>query len=65
MAMKKEMKALEESDSCELTPLPKGRSVAGGRWVCSVKIELSNSSEEKFKARYVAKGYSRIKGYRF
>ena len=57
-AMKEEIRALEENDTYELTPLPEGRSPVGGRWVYTVKLGPNN--EEKYKARYVAKGYSQI-----
>jgi hypothetical protein len=57
-AMNEEMTALEDNDTYELTPVPEGRSVVGGRWVFAVKI--GPNSEQKFKARYVAKGYLQI-----
>ena len=59
-AMEEEVKALKEKDTYELTELPDGRAVIGGRWVYAVKQGPEN--EEKCKARYVAKGYSQIEG---
>ena len=42
-------------------PLPDDRkSVGGGRWVYSVKS--GPDAAEKYKARYVAKGYSQVLG---
>ena len=57
-AMSEEMTALTDNDTYQLTPIPKDKKVIGGRWVYAVKI--GPNGEEKFKARYVAKGYSQI-----
>lgn len=57
-AMEEEVKALGENDTYELTSLPDGRSVIGGKWVYTKKLGPENN--EKFKARYVAKGYSQV-----
>ncbi|RUS85697.1 hypothetical protein EGW08_006573 [Elysia chlorotica] len=62
-AMTDEMIALKENDTFELSPLPYGRSVIGGRWVYTVKNGLNN--EPKYKARFVAKGYSQMPGIDF
>jgi hypothetical protein len=57
-AMDEEMKSLKDNDTYDLVPPVEGRSVVGGRWVYAVKLGPDN--EEKFKARYVAKGYLQI-----
>ncbi|XP_068234248.1 uncharacterized protein [Palaemon carinicauda] len=57
-AMKEEVKSPGESDTYELVPLPGGRSQVAGRWVYTVKLGPNN--DEKYKARFVAKGYSQI-----
>ena len=57
--MDEEIDALVENDTYLLTPLPEGHSVVGGRWVFAIK--QGPNDEEKFKARYVAKGYSQVK----
>ena len=57
-AMMEEMDSLLRNDTFELTHLPEGRKVVGGRWVYTVK--LGPNDEEQFKARYVAKGYSQV-----
>ena len=57
-AMNEEIAALYDNDTFEITPLPEGRTVVGGRWVYAVK--LGPNGEEKYKARFVAKGYSQI-----
>jgi len=55
-AMKDEFDALVENDTFELTDVPSDRLVVGGKWVYTVKRE--QNGQERFKARYVAKGYS-------
>ena len=57
-AMTEEINALEENNTYELTPLPEGRSAVGGKWVFTRKF--GPNDEVKFKARYVAKGYSQV-----
>ena len=57
--MREEMDSLKENDTYELTQLPEGRSAVGGRWIYTVKS--SPNSDEKFKARYVAKGYAQVR----
>ena len=59
-AMEKEVNLLKENDTFEETTLPDGRSVIGGRWVYTVKQGPEN--EDQYKSRYVAKGYSQVKG---
>jgi len=58
-AMSDEMNSLMDNDTFELSHLPDGRNVIGGRWVYAVK--LGPNDEELFKARYVAKGYSQVR----
>lgn len=57
-AMTDEMASLKENKTFELAPRPTDKSVIGGKWVYSVKTGLNN--EQRFKARYVAKGYSQV-----
>lgn len=59
-AMKEELEALKENDTSELTALPEGKNLVGGKWVYTVKEDGSGS--ETLKARYVAKGYSQVHG---
>ena len=56
--MNEEITALHDNNTFEITPLPEGRTVVGGRRVYAVK--LGPNGEEKYKARFVAKGYSQI-----
>jgi len=52
------MDSLLNNDTFDLTRLPEGGKVVGGRWVYVVKLGPDN--EEHFKGRYVAKGYSQV-----
>ena len=57
-AMKDEISALDENETFEYTKLPAGANLIGGKWVYTVKRD--SDGEERYKARYVAKGYSQI-----
>ena len=59
-AMEDEMKSLTENDTFTVTRLPDDRESVGGRWVYSVK--LGPDATERYKARYVAKGYNQVAG---
>ncbi|KAL9986763.1 hypothetical protein ACROYT_G000956 [Oculina patagonica] len=59
-AMKEEMNSLTENNTFTLSPLPEGKNSVGGRWVYTIK-ESSNGAKT-YKARYVAKGYSQVRG---
>ena len=59
-AMSEELNALWDNETYELTPLPQGRTSVGGKWVYAVK--LGPNGEEKYKARFVAKGYFQVPG---
>ena len=59
-AMEDEMQSLTENDTFTVMRLPDDRKSVGGRWVYSVK--LGPDASEKYKARYVAKGYSQVPG---
>ena len=52
--MNDEITALGDNETYEITPLPEGKTVVGGRWVYAVK--LGPNGEEKYKARFVVKG---------
>ena len=57
-AMNTEMKALTDNETFELVPHPKDGQVVGAKWVYTVKT--NQNGEEKYKARFVAKGYSQV-----
>ncbi|KAI0996197.1 Retrovirus-related Pol polyprotein from transposon TNT 1-94 [Podosphaera aphanis] len=60
-AFEDEIASLRENDVWKLVPRPSGRKVVGGKWVCKVKGNAQGELE-RFKARYVAKGFSQIQG---
>jgi len=60
IAMGEEMESLQLNNTFELVPPPKDHNVVGGRWVYAIKQGSNN--EKKFKARFVAKGYSQMEG---
>ena len=59
-AMKDEFEALGENDTFEYVTLPPDKNLVGSRWVYCVKSEPNG--EERYKARFVAKGFSQVKG---
>ena len=42
-------------------PRPQGKKVVGSRWIYKVK-DVVDKSVEKYKARFMAKGFSRKEG---
>jgi len=45
----------------EVVPRPEGKSVVTSKWLYKIK-HAADGNIEKFKARFVAKGFSQIKG---
>lgn len=58
-AMNDEMSALIDNETFEEKVPPVDCNVIGGKWVYSVKA--GQNGEERFKARYVARGFSQVK----
>ena len=58
--MDDEYQSLKENNTFDIVPLPEGKKLVGGRWVFAIKE--SSGSEELFKARYVAKGFTQVHG---
>lgn len=63
-AMQDEMKSLHENHTFELVKLPKGKRALKNRWVYRVKQE-EHTSQPRYKARLVVKGFSQKKGIDF
>lgn len=59
-AMDEEIQSLKENNTYTLSTLPKGKKTVGGKWVYSVKSEIEGN--DKYKARFIAKGYSQKMG---
>ena len=63
-AMSSEYQALLENGTWELVPLPVGRKAVKGRWVYKIKHKM-DGSVERYKARFVAQGFTQISGIDF
>ena len=63
-AMKTEIESLNETQTWDLVPREKGQNIIPGRWVYKIKHD-SNGNIDKFKARYVAKGFKQIEGIEY
>jgi hypothetical protein len=63
-AMLEEMSSIEDSNTWELTNLPRGHKAIGLKWVFKVKRD-ENGKIVKYKARIVAKGYVQRQGVDF
>ena len=59
-AMDEEVEALQQNNTYSLCSLPEGKTPISGKWVYAIKTNSDNC--EKFKARYVARGFTQIKG---
>lgn len=60
-ACRKEVKNIEEMGVWDIVDRPKDAPVVGGRWHFKIKLN-PDGSIAKFKARYVAKGYTQTEG---
>lgn len=63
-ACEKEIDMFRQKGVWHLVPRPTNKNVIKGRWVFKIKLK-ENGSIAKFKARYVAKGYSQVEGVDF
>ena len=62
-AMDGEMESLLSNHTYDLVHRPLNQEIVGGRWVFSIKNDPDNNL--RFKARFVAKGYTQSKGVNF
>ena len=60
-AMMEEYNSIMKNGVWEVVPRPKGKSVVTSKWIYKIK-HVANSSIEKFKARFVARGFSQVEG---
>eukprot|EP00253_Pinus_taeda_P019764 PITA_19764 len=60
-AMVEEYDSIFRNSAWEIVPRPEGKSVVGSRWIYKVK-QATDGSVEKYKARFVARGFSHIEG---
>ena len=60
-AMQSEYDSLSDNNTWDITDLPEGKRIIGGKWVFNKKFDKDNDLT-KYKARYVARGFSQIEG---
>jgi hypothetical protein len=60
-AMVEEHNSIMRNDVWEIVPRPEGKSVVTSRWLYKVK-HATDGSVEKYKARFVARGFSQREG---
>ena len=59
--MQEEYSSIMKNDVWEVVPRPEGKAVVTSRWLYKVK-HATDGSIEKFKARFVARGFSQVEG---
>ena len=50
-----------KNDVWEIVPKPQGKLVVTSKWLYKIK-HAANGSIEKYKARFVARGFSQVEG---
>jgi hypothetical protein len=55
--MMEEYTSIMKNDVWEVVPRPQGKSMVGSKWIYKIKHD-ADGSVEKFKARFVVKGFS-------
>jgi hypothetical protein len=60
-AMVEEYDSIVKNNAWDIVPRPVEKSVVGSRWIYKVK-QVVDGSVEKYKARFVAWGFSQIEG---
>ena len=59
--MMDEYHSIMKNDVWEIVPRPEGKSVVTSRWLYKLK-HAADGSVEKYKARFVARGFSQVEG---
>jgi hypothetical protein len=59
--MVEEYNSIMKNDVWEVVLRPEGKSVVTSRWLYKIKYVVDGSIE-KFKARFVARGFSQVEG---
>jgi hypothetical protein len=60
-AMTEEYQSILKNDVWDVVPRPEGKSVVTSKWIYKIK-HVVDGSIEKYKARFVARGFSQIEG---
>ena len=56
-----EYSSIMKNNVWEVVPRPEGKSIVTSRWLYKIK-HVADGSIKKFKARFVARGFSQIEG---
>ena len=59
--MMEEYNSIMKNDVWEVVPRPEGKSVVTSKWLYKLK-HVADGSIEKYKARFVARGFSQVEG---
>ena len=62
--MVKEYDSIVKNSAWDIVPRPVDKSVVGSRWIYKVK-QAVDGSVEKYKAKFVARGFSQIEGINY
>ena len=60
-SMMEEYNSIMKNDVWEVVPRPEGKSIMTSKWLYKIK-HVVDGSIEKYKARFVARGFSQIEG---
>ena len=60
--MNEEMESLQRNTTWALVDLPKGKKIIGCKWVFKRKEDTHRTTDSKYEACLVAKGYSQVEG---
>jgi hypothetical protein len=60
-AMTEEYQSILKNDVWDIVPRPEGKSVVTSKWIYKIKHAVDESIE-KYKARFVARGFSQVEG---
>eukprot|EP00253_Pinus_taeda_P021844 PITA_21844 len=63
-AMVEEYDSIVRNSAWDIVPRPEGKSVVGSRWIYKVK-QAADGNVEKYKARFVSRGFSQIEGINY
>jgi hypothetical protein len=60
-AMTKEYQSIMKNDVWDIVPRLKGKYIVNSKWIYKIK-HATDGSVEKYKARFVARGFSQVEG---
>ena len=63
-SMTEEYQSIIKNDVWDVVPRPEGKSVVTSKWIYKIK-HVADGSIEKYKARFMARGFSQIEGVNY